>query len=64
MISRKTDKFSRVVAFVTAFAIAMLTVTLVHRTVISAEEARGEVSGSYGVSDTTGGESELSLIHI
>ncbi|MDE7303906.1 MAG: hypothetical protein K2N60_11370, partial [Oscillospiraceae bacterium] len=44
MIIRKTDRFSRVVAFITAFAIAMLTVTLIHRTTISAEESFIEAS--------------------
>ena len=58
MIKRKTDGFSKAVAFITAFAIAMLTVTLVHRTIISAEEALPDVSESYDASDTDGnGES-------
>ena len=54
MINRKTDGFSKAVAFITAFAIAMLTVTLVHRTIISAEEALPDVSEAYDVSDTDG----------
>lgn len=41
MVHKKIDPVSRVIAFITAFAFAMLTVTLVHRTVISAEVSHG-----------------------
>lgn len=56
MTNKKTDTFSRIVAFITAFAVAMLTVTLIHRTVISAEEAYPEMTDA---SETTDGNVEI-----
>ncbi len=54
MTNKKTDTFSRIVAFITAFAVAMLTVTLIHRTVISAEEAHPEMTDTSEAADGSG----------
>lgn len=59
MVHKKIDPVSRVIAFITAFAFAMLTVTLIHRTVISAEgsqDTETSYSNETSVADISGSQ--------